>query len=389
MNVRWPLAVLVLAIACGDPPPPTEAKAIAPPPADAAPREDPLAKPKPQVDPKADPKGPPVRADGTIYAESELMGTHVSINLWLEPDRTPSEAGIAIQAAFDEIARIEGVMSEWKPTSELSRLNDAAGGEPMTLSPELFAVLLRSREISERSAGAFDITFHAVGDLWKFTPGSKPPSDTEIAAKLALVDWRRIELDAATRKGRLATKGMKVGLGAIAKGYAVDRASALLVDRGFHHHVVEGGGDTYVSGTKGGKPWNVGVQDPGRKGVVGVLPSSDISIVTSGDYERFFEYEGRRYAHILDPKTGKPLLEERSCKSITAVAGNATDADAYATAIAVLGPEQGLAFVEEVPDLEAILITRDDRILVSSGLRSKLVPAPGVTIEPPPSLPSR
>jgi thiamine biosynthesis lipoprotein len=374
MRASSRLALLSLLIGCGDPPPQVEAKPDAKPTPtisdDAPPREDPLARKANE----AEGKGPPVRADGTIYAESELMGTHVSINLWLEPERTSTEAGVAIQAAFDEIARIERLMSEWMPQSELSRFNDAAGGEMMTLSPELFAVLLRSREISERSGGAFDVTFHAVGQLWTFTPGSQPPSAAVVAEKLALVDWRRIELDAATRKGRLATAGMKVGLGAIAKGYAVDRASDLLMARGFHNHIVEGGGDTYVAGTKNGKPWSVGVQDPEHKGVIGVLPSSDIAVVTSGDYERFFEHEGKRYAHILDPKTGAPLLEEDSCKSITAVAGNATDADAYATAIAVLGPERGMALVEEVPDLEAILITRKNEVLVSTGLRSRFVP---------------
>jgi thiamine biosynthesis lipoprotein len=169
---------------------------------------------------------------------------------------------------------------------------------------------------------------------------------------------------------------MKVGLGAIAKGYAVDRASDLLKARGFANHVVEGGGDTYASGTKGGKPWMVGVQKPGAKGVVAGLPSSDISVVTSGDYERYFEFEGRRYAHILDPKTGQPLLEADSCSSVTIVAPNATDADAFATAVAVMGPERGMAFVEAQPDLEAVLITHDDRILVSSGLTSSIVWAP-------------
>lgn len=322
-------------------------------------------------------KAPPVRKDGTIYANSELMGTHFSINLWLPPDRTAYEAGVAIQAGFDEIARIERLTSEWMPDSEVSRFNAAAGGDEVALSPELFAVLARSREISEATDGTFDVTFHAVGELWKFTPGSKPPPDADIAARLPLVDWRRIELDAKARSGRLATVGMKVGLGAIAKGYAVDRASDLLKARGFTNHVVEGGGDTYAAGTKGGKPWMVGVQIPGAKGVVGALPSTDISVVTSGDYERFFEFEGERYAHILDPKTGKPLLEATSCKSVTMVAANATDADAFATAVAVMGPERGMAFVEARPELEAVLITRDDRVLVSSGLTNTFVWAPG------------
>lgn len=376
------LCTLALLLACGEPAAPA---ATADVPTTTA---DPKAVATPAPAPK-DGKSPPVRRDGTIFAESALMGTHFSINLWLEPERTAFEAGVAIQAAFDEIARIERLTSEWMPDSELSRFNAAAGGAMMPLSNELFTVLARSREISELTDGNFDVTFFAVGELWTFTPGSKPPADADVAARLPLVDWRRIELDPVARKGRLATVGMKVGLGAIAKGYGVDRASALLEARGFPNHVVEGGGDTYAAGTKGGKPWMVGVQDPGAKNVVGALPSSNISVVTSGDYERFFEFEGKRYAHILDPRTGKPLLEAQSCKSVTAVAPNAMDADAFATAIAVMGPERGMAYVEATADLEAILITRDDRVLVSSGLVSTFVTAPAKPAPPMVNGPAR
>ncbi|MBK6921627.1 MAG: FAD:protein FMN transferase [Deltaproteobacteria bacterium] len=366
---------VLAAFACGDARTPSAANTDATPP--PAKREGVVAKEAPPPAPEPPRReAPPVRKDGTIFAESALMGTHFSINVWLGSERTPAEAGLAIQAAFDEIARIEHVTSEWMADSELSRFNDAAGGPPMKLSPDLFAVLLRSREISEATDGRFDVTFYGVGQLWKFEPGAKPPADAEIQAKRALVDWRRIELDAGTRSGRLATAGMKVGLGAIAKGYAVDRASALLVARGFADHVVEGGGDTYASGNKGGKPWMVGVQNPHEGGVVGALPSTDIAVVTSGDYERFFEYEGRRYAHILDPTTGYPLESAKSFQSITVVGPNAMDADAFATAVAVMGPEGGMAFIESQPQLEAVLITRDDRVLVSSGLAHRYIPAP-------------
>jgi FAD:protein FMN transferase len=318
-----------------------------------------------------------VRKDGTIFAASELMGTSVSINLWLDPDRSASEAGAAIQAAFDEIARLEAMMSEWKPDSEVTRFNEAAGGTPMKLSPELFAVLQRSHEVSADTDGAFDVTFYAVGSLWKFEPGAEPPARAAIDARRPLVDWRRLELDAGTRTGRLATAGMKIGLGAIAKGYAVDRAAELLRTRGFANHVVEGGGDTYVSGTKGGKPWMVGVQDPEKKGVIGALPSSDISVVTSGDYERYFDFEGVRYAHIFDPRTGYPLEHAKSASSITMVAANATDADAYATAVAVMGPTAGMAFVEAHPGLlDAVIITHEGEVLISSGLQERFVWAP-------------
>lgn len=326
-------------------------------------------------DPSSDQPGdaPPVRKDGTIFAESELMGTRVTVNVWLPPGREASDAGAAIQAAFDEIARIESIMSEWQPDTELSRFNQHAGGDPISLSAELSEVLARAREIAEATGGTFDPTFHAVGQLWSFRPGSRPPTREAVAGKLPLIAWRDLEIDAKRRRGRLVRAGMMVGLGAIAKGYAVDRASKVLTDRGFGDHVVEAGGDTYARGTKAGKPWVVGIQKPGERGIVAALPSSNEAVVTSGDYQRFFEHEGERYSHILDPRTGWPLPEERSPRSVTVVAPNATDADAFATAIAVMGPDEGMRFVESHADLEAVVITQGGDVLVSSGLTPRLV----------------
>ena len=318
-------------------------------------------------------EAPPVRKDGTIFAESELMGTRVTVNVWLPPGVAAADAGKAIQAAFDEIARIESIMSEWQPDSELTHFNEAAAGPAMPLSEELTEVLARSLEIAEATDGAFDPTFHGVGQLWSFRPGSTPPSKADVEAKLPLVDYRKMEIDRDAKTGRLATAGMMVGLGAIAKGYAVDRASALLVARGLPHHVVEAGGDTYARGTKGGKKWVVGIQKPGERGIVAALPSSNEAVVTSGDYQRFFEFEGKRYAHILDPRTGWPIPAERSAQSVTVVADNATDADAFATAVAVMGPKAGMKFVESRPELQAVIVDADGKTLVSSGLEDRLV----------------
>lgn len=354
--------VLILALAaCSPAPTPAPEPLRAPPPE------------KPPAEAKRQPREiPPVRKDGTVYAESYHMGTRFSVNVWLG-DRSPSDAGLAIEATLDEIERIEQIASEWRPTSELSQLNDAAGGAMRPLSPELFEILQRSKLIAEATGGAFDPSFYSVGQLWKFDEGASPPRPEEISARLSLVDWRAIELDPNTREGRLQKPGMKLGLGAIAKGYGVDRASLVLIQHGFPHHVVEGGGDTYASGTKGGKPWRVGIQRPDRPGSLAAIPASDRAIVTSGDYQRFFEHNGKRYAHILDPKTGWPIPEERSCQSVTLLAKDATDADAYATAIAVMGPEKGMAFVEAHPDLEAVIITRTGEMLVSKDLQPTLI----------------
>ncbi|MBL4686591.1 MAG: FAD:protein FMN transferase [Nannocystaceae bacterium] len=371
------LPPLAFALACDGGPAPTTSGAApvaAPVTAEAQAVESKTSGPTDaNADTDADPSAPPVRKDGTIYADAELMGTRVSLNVWLPPDKTAAEAGAAMQAALDAMSRIEDMMSEWQADSELSRISAAAGGEAVAVSPELVEILARARVIAAETQGAFDPTFHGVGQLWSFAPGATPPPAAAIAEKLPLVNYRNLHVDREAQVVRLAKAGMMLGLGAIAKGYAVDRASAVLVARGLIHHVVEAGGDTYASGTKNGKPWAVGIQAPDKRGVVGVLPTSGRAVVTSGNYQRYFEHDGVRYAHILDPRTGWPITAERSPRSVTVVAANATDADAYATAIAVMGVQTGMAFVEANDALEAVVIDGTDKVHISSGLRDQLV----------------
>jgi FAD:protein FMN transferase len=314
-----------------------------------------------------------IRADGTIFAETELMGTRVSINVWVGPHGDALAAREAITDAMTEIARLEAIASEWQATSDLTRLN-RSGGEAVEVPPELIEILARAAAISADTEGLFDVSFHAVGQLWSFQPGAQPPSAAAIAAELPKVDWRAIEIDAAANTVTLAKPGMKIGLGAIAKGYAVDQASALLLARGFAHHIVEAGGDTAVRGRKGDKSWKVGVQDPGQTvGRIGYIPAKDEAVVTSGNYARFFVWEGVHYTHILDPRTGWPIPVDKTPKSVTLVAPNTTDADAYCTAVSVMDPERGLAFVEARPQLEVIIIGPDDVVHVSSGLTDRFV----------------
>ncbi len=338
-------------------------------------------------------EAPPVRRDGTVYAETELMGTRVSMNVYVGPEASKGQAaaaGQAIRAAFDEIDRLERILSEWMPDSALSRLNRAAAApmeQGVAVPRELVDVLLRARTISDATGGAFDVTFHGVGALWSFRPGATPPPEDEIRERVKLVDYRGVEVDPAARTVRLARPGMKIGLGAIAKGYAVDRASQVLRQRGFGDHIVEAGGDTYVSGTKGGRTWMVGVQDPNGQGPVGVLPVQDRAVVTSGDYQRFFEYRGKRYAHIIDPRTGWPVAREDAPRSVTVVASNATDADAFCTAVAVMGTREGLAFVERTPEIDAVILEMDGNVRVSGGLQGVYRPVPhrGATASAPPT----
>jgi len=297
-----------------------------------------------------------------------MMGTRVSIAVWLG-DGDPAKAQTAITDAMLEISRIEAIASEWQPDSDLSLLNAQAGGEPVSVAPELIEILDRARTISARTEGLFDVSFYAVGALWTFKPGAEPPSAEAISRELPLVNWREIETDPTALTARLRLPGMKVGLGAIAKGYAVDRAAALLAERGFTDTIVEAGGDTYVSGAKGARSWRVGVQDPDRAGGrIGSLHARDQAVVTSGNYARFFVWEGVHYTHILDPRTGWPIPAERSPKSVTLVAADAATADAYCTAVSVMTPPTGLAFVEAHDELEAVIIGPDGAVLVSSGL---------------------
>ncbi len=327
---------------------------------------------------------PPLRQDDTVWAGAELMGTRFSIKVWVDlaGGQTPRAAGRAIEEAYAEIDRLEQVASEWRDSSELSRFNDRAGLGWVPLSEDLYDIFARSKAVAQQSGGAFDPTFHGVGQLWSFVPGARPPSEAQIEKGLALVNWRELSLETSAehgRRGQLGKPGMKIGLGAIAKGYAVDRASAMLRERGFAHHIVEGGGDTFVSGTKGGRAWMVGIQDPDSEGggTVGALPVRDRAVVTSGGYQRYFEHEGKRYTHILDPRTGWPLDESTSARSVTVVAADATDADAYCTAVMVMGSEEGMRFVEGMDSLEAVIIPRAGSIMISSGLRSTYVSAPG------------
>jgi thiamine biosynthesis lipoprotein len=359
-GLRVVLAV-ILGVACRrDDPPDAVAFEVAPAPAPAS--------------ETAEAHDPPVREDGTILGEIVQDDNRITITLYLDQGRTPREAGEAMQGAFNELARIEEELSEWTPGSGLSRLNASAGGPAVRVGPELLAVLLRSREVSEATQGLFDPTFKAVGRLWRFEPGATPPAREEIAAQLAFVGWRKVEIDPAAGTVRLPEKGMMLGLGGIATGFAVDAAAKVLVARGFSNFIIEGTGDTFVSGTKGGAAWKVGIQEPNHRGMIGHIPARDEAITTSGDYERFFEHEGERYAHILDPRTGWPVPRENGLKSVTIVAPDATLADGMATALFVLGPTEGMALIEARPDLGAVMVTDDDEILVSSDLVGRFVP---------------
>jgi len=295
------------------------------------------------------------------------MGTDVTIEAL-----GPTAAGLdvldaALSAAEAELRRVEDLCTSWRD-SPLTRLNARAGQGPGPIDPELAELIGRGLAVGELSGGAFDVTFAGVGRLWDFQADPPVlPSEDEVTSALAVVDFRRVELDLDA--GTLALpRDAALGLGGIAKGYGVDRAMAVLLEHGIEHGLVNAGGDLKVLGTKNGEPWRVAVRHPrDRESVLAVVPLSNTCIVTSGDYERFFEHDGRRYHHILDPRTGYPST---GAMSATVVAPDAAFADALATALSVLGPEEGLAIAEGLERVEALIVDLDGAVHRTSGLEA-------------------
>jgi FAD:protein FMN transferase len=298
------------------------------------------------------------------------MGSSLQVSLW-----TADEAGAAaaFDAVFAEFARLDRLMSVWKEGSDVERLNMAAGDRPVSVSAETIEVLTVARQVSEWSGGKFDVTFGALSGLWKFDQDQDDniPARAAVAARLPDVDYAALEVDAARKTAFLRRRGMRAHLGGIGKGYAIDRASAILRGRGFEHFMIQSGGDLFVSGRRGDRPWHVGVRDPRGPAdrTFAALTLTNGAFSTSGDYERFFMRNGRRYHHILDPDLGEPA---RGCRSVTINASTATVADALSTAVFVLGPEAGMALVERLPDVEGVIVTAKNEVLVSSGLKGRL-----------------
>jgi thiamine biosynthesis lipoprotein len=296
------------------------------------------------------------------------MGTLVEISVI---GRDEDKAAAAIGDAFAEMERIEKLMSRRIPESEISRINGWAGVKPKRVSTEVLEVIQRAREISKASGGYFDISVGALLDLWGFEgSGSRVPSKVEVEQALRSVGYGGIYVDEEASTVELKRKGMRIDLGGIAKGYAVDRAYELLRSMGYRNMIVNAGGDMRVGGRKQKGPWVIGIQDPrDRSRILATLDAGDVSIATSGDYERYFEVDGIRYHHLLNPFAGFPA---RQCRSVTILAKDALSADALATAVFVMGPQEGERFIEAMEGVEGLIVSADGEIIVSEGLKGKL-----------------
>jgi FAD:protein FMN transferase len=309
-----------------------------------------------------------------IELVDEAMGTRIVLVSFTTAKLSPAVVRGALQDAYDEIRRLEALMTTWRDDSEISRLNAGAGQQGMVLSPETFEVLEKSRWVSDLSGGVFDVTFASMGKLWRFDQDlvQEVPDAKELAKARRKIDYRKVTLDAATRTAKLESRDTRVNLGGIAKGYAVDRAAAVLRKAGLDSFYAQAGGDLYVAGLKpDGTPWLVGVRDPRgpENSFFARVPVTDHAFSTAGDYERSFVKDGKRYHHIIDPRTGWPATAARS---VTIWAKDAFTADAIDDAVFILGPEKGMALVESIDGCGAVMVDAHNKVHVSKRLEGVL-----------------
>jgi thiamine biosynthesis lipoprotein len=297
-----------------------------------------------------------------VKREEAIMGTRIAVELWAE-DAARGEA--LITRVMDEMRRVDELMSTYKPTSQVSLVNARAAQEPVRVDADLFGLLQTALDYSRVTEGAFDITYASVGYLYDYRRHIKP-SDAAIAAALPAVDYRHVLLDPQTRSVRFSQPGVRIDLGGIAKGWAVDRGIELLRTAGVERAFVTAGGDTRIIGDRFGQPWMVGIRDPRAEDKVVVrIPLVDAALSTSGDYERFFEADGVRYHHILSPATGRPASAVRS---VTIIGPSATRTDGLSKTIFVLGIERGMQVLDRAGDVDAIAIDKEGKVYYSKGL---------------------
>jgi len=305
----------------------------------------------------------PAHAEWVRRVTDGIMGTRITVELWSD-DR--AKADQAIDAVLDEMRHIDESMSTYKPTSEVSLVNANAAAGPMPITKELFDLLTTAKEYSVLTDGAFDITYASVGYLYDFRKHVRP-DEAQIDAALPAVDYHHLLLDPKKQTVQFSQKGVRIDLGGIAKGYAVDCGIDVLKARGFTRAYVSAGGDSRIIGDRFGKPWLVGIRDPtkGPGEVITRIPLVDAAISTSGDYERYFEEDGVRYHHIIDPHTGHSASKVRSA---TIIGPYAIRTDGLSKTAFVLGPEKAMEIYNRIDDIDAIIVKLDGTVIHSRGL---------------------
>lgn len=302
------------------------------------------------------------RAEWVNRIEDGIMGTRIVVELWADDVFAGNKA---IDAVVAEMERIDRDMSTYKPDSEVSRVNAQAASGPVKISAELFELLNTALEYSQITGGAFDITYASVGFMYDFRKHQKP-SESQIRSALPAVNFRHVVLDQAQRTVRFTQAGVRIDLGGIGKGHAVDRGIAILKSLGVQHALVTAGGDSRILGDRFGTPWVIGIRHPDDKNkVIAKIPLDNTAISTSGDYERYFDEAGQRYHHILDPRTGRSASKVRSA---TILADTATRTDGLSKTAFVLGPDEAMKLYNRLGDVDAILVTLEGKVLYSKGI---------------------
>jgi FAD:protein FMN transferase len=297
-------------------------------------------------------------------ASTSVMGTSLEIAVL---GREGQDLDAAIRAAIKEMKRVEAVFTTWQKQSIISKVNRQAGGKPIVVPREVIELTSRAADISKKTGGAFDLTWGSVGKLWDFkAKKANAPKAAVIKEALSGVGYQKIKVDSVKSTLWLPAK-TTIGYGGIAKGYGVDRAIEVLQKYGIKNAIVNAGGDLRTIGTEFGKPFNITIKHPREKNkYLAILPVANVAVVSSGDYERYITIKGKRYSHILDPRTGWPV---EHTQSVTLLAPNAALADALATGVFVMGPGKGMALVNKMNGVEALIVDNKGKLHMSDGLK--------------------
>ncbi len=302
-----------------------------------------------------------------------LMGSRFELTAI---SRNQENANKAIEAGITEIKRIEKLISSWDPNSQTSEIIRNAGIKPVIVDQELFNLIRRSIKVSELTHGAFDISYASMDKVWRFDGEMKQlPDSSVVAASVAKINYKNIILNPDTRTVFLKDKGMKIGFGAIGKGYAANKALDIMSKMNLSGALVNASGDLISWGkNEDGKDWKVGIVNPKQKEkVFSWLNISETAVVTSGNYEKFVKINGETYSHIIDPRTGYPV---KGLSSVSIICPNAELADALATSVFVLGKEKGLELINQLKGIECLLITDKQELFTSKNLHLDYINKP-------------
>jgi len=275
----------------------------------------------------------------------------------------------ALDMAVAEVRRVENLISDWKPDTEISAVNRNAGKQAVKVSNEVFDLVSRSLKISELTEGAFDVSYASMDRIWKFDGSmTAMPTPEAIQKSVERVGYHNIIMDTKNTTIFLKNEGMKIGLGGIGQGYIADNIKALLIANGFHSGIVNVSGDVSAWGTMpDGKPWSVGIVNPMNKNkIFATFPLIDSAVETSGSYEKFVVFDGKRYSHIIDPRTGYPAM---GIVSVSVFSKQTEISDALATSIFVMGKDVGLNLINQLKGIECIIIDDQGKIYSSEGIK--------------------